>query len=244
MIKKPRLGESTLNTKHQLLCAWSGIVFLVIFMLGWLVIGGFVPPPSSAASATEIADFYKQNTTLIRFGLLLAMGSCVFFVPWVAVISVQIKRIEGHSPILAYTQMLGGLVAMLIILFPTMIWVTVSFRPERNPEIMLALNDLAWLIFTMAFAPFVTQGLAIGLAILSDKNPQPVFPRWAGYFNIWAALAFIPSGLIVFFKSGPFAWDGVFGFWLPVGNFGVWFIIMLVLLLKAIKQQAAQAPST
>ena len=55
-----------MNTKHQLLCAWSGLVFLVIFMLGWLVIGGFVPPPSSAASAMEIADFYKQNTTLIR----------------------------------------------------------------------------------------------------------------------------------------------------------------------------------
>jgi hypothetical protein len=174
---------------------------------------------------------------LIRLGLLMAMGSCVFFLPWVAVISVQMQRIEGRYPGLAWVQLVGGGLAMMIILLPMMIWITISFRPERDPNLMLLLNDLAWLIFTMAFAPFVSQGLAIAFAIFSDKSEPPVFPRWAGYYNLWVALLFVPTGLIVFFKSGPFAWNGIIGFWIPVANFGIWFGVMFKLLRDAIAQQ-------
>lgn len=228
-----------MTIRNQYLCVWCGIIFLLLFGVGWCVVAGFIPPPHPDATAEQIATFYRSGTWLIRLGLLMSLASCVFFIPWVAVISLQMKRIEGNYPLLSWVQLVSGTVAMLIILFPMMLWITVSFRPDRDPQLMLLLNDLGWLVFTMVFAPFVTQCLALALATFSDKSAQPVFPRWSGYYNVWVALLFVPTGLIVFFKTGPFAWNGVIGFWLPVANFGIWFLVMFKLLRNAIAQQAA-----
>jgi hypothetical protein len=53
-----------------------------------------------------------------------------------------------------------------------------------------------------------------------------VFPRWLGYFNIWAAVSFMPGVLLIFFKSGPFSYQGLFVFWVPFAVFGAWIMIM------------------
>ena len=84
------------------------------------------------------------------------------------------------------------------------------------------------------------QNIAIGAAIVGDKSANPIFPRWVGFFNFWVAILFIPGALIPFFKSGPFAWNGLFSFWIPATVFGVWFIVMLTMLLKAIDRQAIE----
>ena len=122
-----------------------------------MLIAHFVPPPSPELDAAAIAAIYQQDTQMIRFGLFITQLSCIFFPPWVAVVSIQMKRIEGSQPVLAYTQLISGLTAMLVILGSTLIWGTVAFRPERAPELLLLINDLGWLIFTMTFAPFATQ---------------------------------------------------------------------------------------
>ncbi|MGQ0699573.1 MAG: hypothetical protein ACT4PZ_15185 [Panacagrimonas sp.] len=227
--------------KHQRMCAWSGLVFGVLFLLGWCVIAGLFPPPSAMASAEEIAAFYGDNNASIRAGLLIAMASCTFYIPWAAVISAQMRRIENVSPVLAQTQALSGTAGMLIFLIPIMIWLTATFRPERDPQLILLLNDLGWLLFTITFAPFVSQNFAIALAILGDRSAKPVFPRWAAYFNIWTCLSFTPAVLIVYFKQGPFAWTGLIGLWIPLTLFSLWIVVMLVLLLRAIRDEAGTA---
>jgi hypothetical protein len=62
-----------------------------------------------------------------------------------------------------------------------------------------------------------------------------VFPRWAGYFNLWVALLISPAGIVVFFKHGPFAWNGLFGFFLPLTAFAAWIAVMVVVLLRAVE---------
>jgi hypothetical protein len=47
--------------------------------------------------------------------------------------------------------------------------------------------------------------------------------------------------LLAFFKSGPFAWNGALVFWLAGSTFFVWFIVMTVTLLKAIRQEQESA---
>ena len=233
-----------MSIRNQTLCAWSGLVFLALFGLGLLVIARFIPPTDPAATADQVAALYREHALAIRSGLGICQFSLIFFPPWVSVISTQMRRIEGPNPVMASTQLLGGGLAMLAILLPAMIWATVSFRLDRNPELMLLLNDLGWLILTMVFAPFVTQNLAIALAILGDRRAKPVFPRWAGFYNFFVGLLFVPIGLIVFFKSGPFAWNGVIGFWIPVADFAIWFGVMFKLLRDAIGQQAAEERTT
>ncbi|MBV1930997.1 MAG: hypothetical protein KUG71_04705 [Porticoccaceae bacterium] len=230
-----------MNTKSQLLCAWCGIVFLVLFTIGWVLLARFLPPPSPALSANEVAAIYQQNTGAIRFGLMLAMIAGGLTAPWVAVIANQMKRIEGDSPVLTYTMLVAGAAGILVLVLPAMTWTVAAFRPDRNPELIMLLNDFGWIFFVMTFSPFFVQNIVIGLAIFADKADAPVFPRWLGYFNIWVAILLVPGGLITFFKTGPFAWDGILAFWLPLVIFFAWFLVMFQMLLKNIKQQALPA---
>lgn len=228
-----------MDTKLQRLSAWSAVLFLGIFFLGWAILGGYLPPPSPSASAAEIAEFYNRSPNVLRTGLVIVQFSLIFYFPWIAVISAQLKRIPGVSAVCTYTQLIGGLTGVVALLLPYFFWVAASFRPERDPNLLLLLNDMGWLVFSMTFAPFVAQNLAIALAILSDRQSVPVFPRWFGYVSLWIAFSFVPAGFILFFKSGPFAWTGLIGFWVPLAAFSVWTFILVGLILKAIKRQEA-----
>ena len=229
-----------ISNKTQIACAACGLAFAIQFTVGWWFIAGFVPPHAPLMTAAEVADAYSQHTGTIRFGILLAMVSTALTLPFIAVIAVQMRRIENAFPILTFTELVAGAVTAMILLMPTVLWTAAAFRPDRNPEIILALNDLAWLFLLMTFAPFFIQLVSIGLAVLCDKREQPLFARWVGYFNIWAAILFMPGALITFFKTGPFAWNGLLAFWMPLTVFLGWYVVMFFALLKAIQTPAAE----
>jgi hypothetical protein len=85
------------------------------------------------------------------------------------------------------------------------------------------------------------QSFAFAFAILSDKAPQPILPRWLAYLNIWVPIVFTPGIVLQFFKSGPFAWNGIFVFWIPATVFVIQFAFNAVFLLRAIKAEQAEA---
>lgn len=227
-----------MNTKDQLICTWGGMAFVLLFFVGWGWLGGFLPPHAPTMTAEQVVAFYQANPVSIRVGLILALLSSTFLVPFGAVLAVQMARIEGRRPVWAVTQAIatGGTVIEFALL--VMFWEVASFRPDRNPDILLALNDLSWLPFVGISSPFFIVPVAIALVGFKDKSPNPVFPRWSCYYNLFSATAILPGCLVVLFKSGPFAWNGVFSWWLPVVDFGIWFIVMTVLLIKGIKRQA------
>ena len=47
------------------------------------------------------------------------------------------------------------------------------------------------------------------------------------------AFLFAPSCLLTFFKTGPFAWNGLLSFWVAAGAFGAWFLVMTPLMVRA-----------
>jgi hypothetical protein len=83
----------------------------------------------------------------------------------------------------------------------------------------------------------MVQCLSIGIAVFNNPE-QSVFPRWAAYFNFWCAVLLLPAILIPFFKRGPFAWQGIFEFWLAATVFFGWIVVMTVLLFGAVKRQS------
>jgi hypothetical protein len=229
------------NALTQRMCAWCGPVCAVLWLFGFWVFAGFVPPPSPNSSAEEIARMFQHDTNSIRFGLLLLMFAGALYGPWTAVIAVQMKRIEGRYSPMAYTQLALGAVFVLVFILPVMIWQSAAYRPFGSPELIQRMNDTAWFMFLGPVSTILVQGLAIGIAFLSDRRTPPVLPRWLGFFSIWAVILFLPGALIVFFKDGPFAWNGLFAWWIPLPVFTVWMILLSVMLLKAITQQEQQS---
>ena len=192
-------------------------------------------------SALDVAAMYRESTNQIRFGLLVMMGAAGFILPFAAVITAQMKRMEDAPSILSYLQLASGAVGVMFFVGPCLIWSTAAFRPERDPALIQLLNDFGWLFFLMPFTTFIVQNFSIGLGILGDKSERPVFPRWVGFFNFWVAVLFLPGGLLTFFKTGPFAWNGLFAFWVPFLVFFGWYVLMFLFLRKGIIDQTQPA---
>jgi hypothetical protein len=94
----------------------------------------------------------------------------------------------------------------------------------------------------MPAPPALLQLAAIGFAILGDTSPKPVFPRWIAYLNFWVAILFQPGALVPLFKHGPFAWDGLLAFWMPLGVLGIWVVVMFVALLRLDEESPSVRP--
>lgn len=204
--------------------ALSGAAF-VLLLFPAIIMTGLLPPMSPMRTAQQVADFWSSNTGLKRFGLVILLAAAGLQAPFGALIAIRIRQMEGGRPsALAYTQLVATGLAVVAILLPTFAFAAASYRPERDPEITQALNDLGWLPFVMNWPAATIQCLAIGFAIFGAA--KDVWPRWLGYFNVWCAFIFAAGGLVVLFKDGVFAWNGLLAFWLVAVFFGVWFLVM------------------
>ena len=226
-----------MNKTAQLIGTWAGPITIILFALSFWPFAGFLPPLSPTMTAAEVSAYYQQHTAGIRFGMVLMMFAGTLNCVFVAAISTQLRRIEKESPMWTYAQLTVGCAGSVTIIVGAMLMTAVAFRPDRGVELTYLLFDIAWLWLVMPGTPAAIQNIVIGMAILTDKNAKPVFPRWLGFFNIWTGLLFLPGALVTFFKTGPFAWDGLLAFWLPAGLFVPWFFIMFFMMRKAIRQQ-------
>jgi hypothetical protein len=235
-----REARPYVNARLQLACVWTGPVMVVAWVASFVLLAGFIPPPSPEKSPQQVVDMYRDHTDLIRLGLVLTMFASALLVPFAAVISAQLRRIEGERSVLASTQLVSaGLLALEFIL-PLMVWQTAAYRPDTaGPHLTQLLNDMGWLMFVGVISSAVVQFASIGIVILGDERDTGVFPRWAGYFNVWVAILVIPAGVVPFFKHGPFAWNGLLAFFLPLAVFSAWIAVMVVLLRRAIHAEAA-----
>jgi hypothetical protein len=221
----------------HLVGVWSAIAFLIFLGLG-MVSAGFLPPHKPTATAAEIVAIYQGNLNGIRFGIVMIIIASGFYLPWTVTLSAMIRRMEGESTFLSQCQLIGGTVATLTFFLPAMVFGVAAFRPERNPDITLMLNDVGWiLLFVAPIPPFVVQFLPLGVAILLDKSKM--LPRWFGYATIWFITSFLPPLAGFFFKTGPFAWNGLFIFWIPLLAFSVWICILLLMSFKRIQPSSA-----
>jgi len=233
------------NLSVQRLLAWTGPVLMVVFFLGFWVMGHFIPPPSPTRTPEQVVAFFRDHPTQKRVGLFLVSFAGALVCTWSVAISCQLKRIEGAVAPLAYVQMLFGALLALEFIFPTFVWQTILYRPDTtSTELTYRLNDLAWLPFVGVVSTGVLQATSIGIATLLDPGPDRVFPRWISYFNFWVALTFMPAGFVVFFKSGPLAWNGMLAWWLLLVSFFSWVVVMTALILGNLRKQGATLAAT
>lgn len=213
--------------------AWSGMIMIITMGVFLILFNQFVPPHSPALSADEIATIYQQRANSIRFGSAMILLFSILYVTWTLAIDALLSRIRGVSHLLLKGQVIGGSIGSIFILLPMLLFAITAFRPERPAELTQLLSDLAWLTLITPAPPFILQSVSIGAAVLMDRSDTPVFPRWLGYFAFWVAVVTVPALVAFFFRTGPFAWDGLFPFWLPFGIFGGWLFIVSIFLVRA-----------
>lgn len=210
--------------------AWSPLAFVVLFLCGWIGLARFLPPLSPALSATEVADLVTTHRTSFMLAAVLIMVSTVVVVPCSALILMLIRKIEGRAGIL--TLMMGfTLTTNLVSNFFTGFFLSAAaFRADRGPEVTQLAMDLAVLLIMGGIPLFwlVFAILAYALIVVNPRE-EPLAPRWVGYANLWITILFLPELLVFFFKTGPFAWNGIVGFWIPATCF-VWFFILLTVM--------------
>ena len=220
------------------LCAWTGPAVVTIFLIGFVAFARFFPPSSPASSAAEIAAMYVDNAVGIRIGCCIMLIGSTLTIPWGLSVAALTRRIEVGIPLFTYMQVACvGIALPLAVLLPT-VWGVASFRPDDvSPDITRMLHDLGWFLYLFTWPPFAIWCIAIGLPILADKTPDPIFPRWVGFFNLWVALLEAPAGLLIFFKSGPFAYNGIICFYLPSIVYFAWIVVMTTTVIKAVNRE-------
>ena len=225
-----------MSITQQRLAIWCGIAFYVLFFGTCWPLSHFIPPPSPLLSGQELLDLYREHLFGIRFGIALGYLAALLLIPWSAIISIHMARIEGRYPLLSIIAFGAGVADAVAFFIPFVFWAAIFYRVERAPELLQLLNDIVWLEFVMLYAPFVMQTVAIAIVGFSDRSATPTFPRWFCFLSLWVSLLILPGGLAVFFKTGPFAWNGLFAFWIPLSAFTVYFASLVPLLFRAVRR--------
>lgn len=206
--------------------AWTGPLALVVTLVGWLVAGMLPLPLGPGESTDDIVAFFVDDANRVRAGFVISSIGVVLMLPMLALISLHLYRMDRANPLLAFLQLITAAATMVINMFPQMIFAIAAFRTDRDPGDIVLLNDMAWLMLFTGIAPFIVQNVAIGVAILRDRTGT--FPRWVAWLNFFVAFSFLPDVLAYFFKTGPFAWNGIFVFWLALTTYSVFLVVMSV----------------
>lgn len=222
-----------MNQRSEKLCAWAVVPGMLFFFLAMWPLLHFLPPLSPAMTASQFADIYRAHLTSMRLGsmAMLVGGACLM--PFVAAISAVMLRMGGRPAPLAWTQLASGLLTFVPLYLSGIFFAAAAFRGQRGADDILVISDIGWLFLVMPVPPFLLQLFAIGIAVLNDDSARPVFPRWVGYLNFWVGLLSIGGLMVPLFKTGPFAWNGLFAYWLPLTVFGPWMLIMLWAITRA-----------
>lgn len=215
---------------------YSVAVFLFCILVGLVLMSKLLPPFGHAsASAAEIAEFYQQDNLLKKIGLCMAMFGMAFIIPLFVLMADVMRRAMG-MPLLANVQFASGILGIAFTYLMLMFWGVAAFRPDRAAEITQALHDTGWLVATWVASATLMQVMSICIAVFLDKSADPVFPRWFAYFNLWIIPFGAPAMVINIFTQGPFAYDGLFGFWLPYVVLFTWFAVMMIALWGAVRK--------
>jgi hypothetical protein len=229
-----------MEAKVQRVLIWTGPAMMVFWVGAFLLVAGFIPPSDPGATAERIVQMYASHTGAIKIGMVFSMLGSALLVPFGVAISGQIKRIDGGRA-LADVQMVSCALLSLEFITPIAVWMAASFIFDTSPpQVTHAVHQLGWVLFMTVIWSLWVQLIAIGVAILIDRRPEPILPRWLGYLSFWVSILIIPAGIVLFFKTGPFAWNGIIGFFCPLVAFSAWIISMTLVVHKALNKQIAE----
>jgi hypothetical protein len=229
-----------MKTSAQSISLWLALVFGAVMTVAFVLFPGFFPPMSPNMTAHQVATFYSHNTTLIRTSMIIFNFCGIMLIPFFMVIVYQMKRMATPTQVLAYAYLSAAASGATLFALADLFWLIAAFRPERDPQQILLLNDFAWIVFTAPVGAIVAQNVCLALAVYLDAHPRPIFPRWVGHVSLATAAAMVPAACAAVFRTGPLAWNGVVSFWLRIIAYTVFIVVMFFVLRAAIRREAVE----
>ena len=138
-----------------------------------------------------------------------------------------------NSEVLAYGFLGTATSAATLLSLTILLFQVAAFRPDRDPAIVQLVNDFAWMSFTVPVSFTMAQAGLLALAIFLDRPPEPIHPRWIAHFNILVIVLLAPCVYASIRLTGPLAWDGFWSYWVRIGVFTAWTIVMFFAVTKA-----------
>lgn len=233
-------ATTAMDTRGQRILLWTVPVAAALFVLAYFLFPVFSPPLSPTMSPEQVAAFFADNVTGVLGVTIMCNLIACSLVPLFAVTAVQISRTATSSSVFSYAYILCVGVGLTAFILADYCWAMAAFRPERDPQLISLLNDMAWFFFIAPVGTIIVQNLCLALSIYLDRRPDPIFPRWLAHFNIVTAALLVPSAFSILYKTGPLAWDGVLSFHLRMAVFAVYGVVMFVVLVGVVNRQGSE----
>lgn len=226
-----------MNTRGQHILLGTTPVAGVLFLFAYFMFPNFSPPMSPTMTPEQVAAFFQAHVASIRGVVIFCNIIGATLVPLFATIAVQMLRVGNSSPVFAYSYIIAVGIGLSAFILADFAWGVAIFRPDRDPQLISLLNDMAWFFFVAPVGCIVVQNLCLAGSIYLDARPDPVFPRWVAHFNVLTAALMAPAAFALMHKTGPLAWDGSVSFSLRLITFAVYVAVMFFVLLGIVNRQ-------
>lgn len=220
--------------QHLRLALWSGPFFLAMLLVFWGLIARSFPPIAADADAAVVATHFRANADAIRAGMLGSLTAMPFYLVWGIGLSGLMEKLDAPGHVMSRIQLGGAALTAVVFLLSFAIILFAAYRPEAlEPATIQLLYDAGWIMLLATPTGTAVQMFAIGYLFLKDTRPQPLIPKWVCWYSIWVGFASLAENLLPFFRTGPFARQGLVSFWLQATIFFVFMAIVSFYALKA-----------
>jgi hypothetical protein len=228
------------DRRVQLTCVMCEWITGALYGVGLVLVARlFLPVPDPSAPAAHIVALYAEHRDRIRLGALLMVIGCGFFAPFGAVLIARTRRMESDTPVFTYLQLVSFGATLAVTFLVPMSFALAAFRPEQDPNITQMFNDSAWFLLLYIWPLFTVWLWSVGVPILLAPRGVATFPRWVGHLSLWCGLFFAPSFLIDHVKTGPLAYNGLFGVYVPAAALGFWCTATAFAVITSLRNEAS-----
>ena len=194
-------------------------------------------------SAATVAQIYVDDTDAIRIGTWFLMVAVGLIAPWGVGLAVLTRRIPGTSPVYTNLQLVCIAIGVMIGIGFPLCWAVASYRPGDVDPTSSACSRTSAGSSSCSTGPRSASGSWPSRSRSSRTlASRPLFPRWTAYVSLWVCFLSVPAGLMLFFKTGAFAYNGLIAMYVPLAVFFIWIVVMTVAGLRALRALEA-APS-
>jgi hypothetical protein len=232
-----------MNTRGQRILLWTAPPALALFALAFFLFPLFAPPLSPTMTPEQVAAYFRDYNTGILGVVILCNLIAGSLVPLFAVTAVQISRTATSSSVFTYAYIICVGVGTTAFILADYCWGVAAFRPDRDPQLISLLNDMAWFLFIAPVGAIAVQNLCLAASIYLDERSAPIFPRWFAHFNVAVAVLLIPGAFSILYKTGPLAWNGAVSFTVRIAVLASYLVVTFLVLLRVVNRQGSESES-